>query len=185
MKLTLRAILLALIGATSAAPASDAIVYLFQGQEWASTPNPPTLSPEEARLVFAQRLGVSHYHGVGDVSQSTLLHINAFGGCQGSIFQNLGRDKVPELVLFVQGASARSAERFTSAWSSVKPAFAISDTPSSRANLRLIEDFHRQIGQGKACAIEQDINPFDQGCWNGKTSKAIFMDLKLVDVRKR
>lgn len=175
MKLSAGLFLPALIGAASAV-VSDASVYIFQGQEWPSTSNPPTLSPEEARLVFAQRLGVSQYHSIGDASESTLAHINTFGGRQESIFQDSGRDKAAELVLFVQGVSSKTAEPLLSAWSSINPAFTISNVPSPKANLRLIEDLQRQVGQVKGCFFEDTINPFNDKCWDGKT-KAIFMDL--------
>lgn len=184
MKLSAGLLLPALIGTASAAAAvSDAKVYLFQGQEWPSASNPPTLSPEEARLVFAQRLGVSQYHGIGDASESTLAHINTFGGLQKSIFQDSGRDKAAELVLLVQGVSSKTAEPLLSAWSSINPAFKISHAPSPKLNLRLMEDLQRQVGQVKDCFFEDTINPFNDKCWDGK-SKAIFMDVsKDGDVR--
>lgn len=181
MKLSAQLLLPALIGSASAA--GDASVYLFQGQEWPSTSTPPTLSPEEARLVFAQRLGVSQYHSLGEASESTLAHVNAFGGPQESKFQDSVRDKTAELVLFVQDFSSKTAEPLLSAWSSIQPAFMISNPPSSRANLRLIEDFRRQVGQGKACVLEDDINPFNARCWDGRT-KAVYMDLRSGDVRQ-
>lgn len=180
MKLLAQLFLSALIGTVSAA--SDASVYLFQGQEWPSTSNPPTLSPDEARLVFAQRLGISQYHGIGEASESTLAHINTFGGRQESIFQDSVRDKAAELVFLVQGVSSKTAEPLLSAWSSINPAFTISNPPSAKANLRLFEDFRRQVGQGKVCVLEDDINPFNDRCWEGRT-KALHMVLNLGDVR--
>ena len=181
MKLTSRLFVPVLIGATSAA--LDASVYLFEGHEWPSTSKPPTLSTEEAGLVFAQRLGVSQYHGIGDASESALTYINTFGGRQGSIFQDSGRDKAAELVLVVQDVSSKTAEPLLSAWSSITPAFTISNPPTSKSNLRFVEDLQRQVGQGKACVIEDDINPFNHMCWNGKTTKAIYMNLSTDDVR--
>ena len=179
----LKALLLpALIGATSAV-ASDASVYLFQRREFPSTLNPPTLSPEEARLVFAQRLGVSQYHGIGEAGEIKLAHINAFGGRQESIFQEPGRDKAAELVLLIQGVSSKTAEPLLSAWSSIKPAFTISNAPPTKANQRLIEDFNRQVGQVKDCYFEYAIDPINTKCWDGNT-KALFLDLSRDDVRQ-
>jgi hypothetical protein len=179
MKLSPQLFLPALISAASAV--SDASVYLFEGQAWPSTSNPPNLSPDEARLVFAQRLGVSQYHGIGEVSERTLSHINTFGGRQESIFQDAAKDRTAELVFFVQDFSSKTAEPLLSVWSSIKPAFTISNPPSPKANVKLVEDFQRQVGQGKACMFEDDINPFNDRCWNGRT-KAVYMDLRLGDV---
>jgi hypothetical protein len=126
MKLSARLLLPAFVGATMAAAAGDGSAFLFQGQEWPSTSsNPPTLSPEGARLVFAQRLGVSQYHGIGDASEGTLSHINTFSGRQESIFQDSGRDKAAELVLLIQDFNSQTAEPLINAWSSLKPAFTI------------------------------------------------------------
>ncbi|KAG0651317.1 putative endoplasmic reticulum membrane [Hyphodiscus hymeniophilus] len=191
MKLTSRLLLPALIGAASAT--SDAKVYLFQGHEWPSTSKPPTLSPEEARLVFAQRLGISQYHGIGDASESAIAHINTFGGRQESIFQDSARDKAAELVLVVQGVSSKTAEPLLSAWSSIAPAFTISNPPASKSNLRFVEDLQRQVGQGRACVLADDINPFNHMCWNGRMTKAIHLNLStdsdvvtdLMDVQER
>jgi hypothetical protein len=181
MKLSSRLFLSALIGGASAA--SDASVYLFQGQESPSTSKPATLSPEQARLVFAQRLGVSQYHGIGDASESTLAHINTFGGHQDSLFQDSGPDKAAELVFLIQGVSSKTAEPLLKAWSLIKPAFTISNPPSPKANIRLIEDLQRQLGQGEDCVLDDNINPFNHRCWGGKSTKAFYVDLNLGDVR--
>ena len=182
MKLSARLLLPALVGAATAAAIAEGNVYIFQSDERPSISNPPTLSPEEARLVFAQRLGVSQYHGIGDASDSTLSHISTFSGRQESIFQDSGRDKAAELVLLVQGVNSKTAEPLIDAWSSLKPAFTISNAPGAKSNLRLIEDLQQQVGPTQNCAFEDAINPFSDRCWNGK-SKAIFMDLSASKVR--
>ena len=183
MKLTSRVIIPALIGAASAASAPEAKVFLFQGQQWPSTSNPPTLSPEEARLVFAQRLGVSQYHGIGDASDNALEHISTFGGNQNSIFQDSGRDKTAELVLFILGGSSKSIESIFSSRSSLDLAFTIPNPPASTSNRRFIKDLQRQVGQGKTCDLEDDINPFNDRCWGGKKAKAISMSIEAGHVR--
>jgi hypothetical protein len=178
-----QALLLAVLFGAASAAATDASVYLFQGQELPSTSNPPILSPEEARLVFAKRLGVSQYHGIGEAGESKLAHINTFGGRQESIFQEPGRDKAAELILLIQGVSSTTAEPLLSAWSSTKPAFTISNAPSTKANQRLIEDLNRQVGQVKVCYFEYAIDPLNKKCWDGNT-KALFLDLSRGDVRQ-
>jgi hypothetical protein len=184
MKFSAGLLLPVLIGAATAA-ASDGTVYIFQGQESPSTSsNPPALTPEEARLVFAQRLGVPQYHSIGDASEKTLSSINTFGGRQESIFQDSGRDKAAELVLLVQGFSPKTAQPLIDAWSSYKPAFTILDAPSAKSNSRLIEDLQRQVGTVQDCVLDESINPFNDKCWNGE-AKAIFMDLTTGKVQNR
>jgi hypothetical protein len=182
MKLSTGLFLPALIGAASAV--SDATVYIFQGTELPATSNPPTLSPEEARLVFAQRLGVSQYHGIGDASESTLSYINTFGAVRESLFQDVAQDRAAELVLLVNGVSSAHAESLLSAWSSTNPAFTISNAPSPKSNLKLVQDLQRQVGPGsQVCAFEDDISPYNEICWNGK-AKAIHIDLSAGKVRR-
>merc|ERR1712093_458352 len=93
MKLTTSFLLPLLVGAASAI--TDASVYIFDAAKRPST-SPPSLSPEQARLVFAQRLGASQYHGIGDASEVTLSYVNRFGGPQESLFQDK-TDKVAEI----------------------------------------------------------------------------------------
>src|SRR2546421_11920297 len=108
MRLTSLAV--SLFAAASVSAASEATVYLFTGgDERPTTSNPPTLSPEQARLVFAQRLGASQYHGLGDASESTLSYINKFGGHGKSLFQDSVEDKAAELVMIIEGVSTKTA----------------------------------------------------------------------------
>jgi hypothetical protein len=175
MKLSTSLLLPALLGAASAEP--DATVYIFQGDELPSTSKPPTLSPEQARLVFAQRLGVAQYHGLEDASESTLSYINKFGGNRNSLFLDSPKDKARELILIVEGVSSKTAEPLLNAWSSINPTFMIANPPSLKANKKLVGDLNEQSGhKGQNCPFEDAINPFDAACWNGK-SKVMHLDL--------
>ena len=181
MKLSTSLLLPALVGA--AAALSDASVYIFQRDELPRSSNPPTLTPEQARLVFAQRLATSQYHGLGDASESTLSYINRFGGRRGSLFEEDANDTPAELVLIVEGVSSKTAQPLIDELSTIKPAFAISKAPSMTANKKLVSDINQQCGQGKKnCALQDAINPFDVSCWNGN-SKIIHFDLIKEKVR--
>jgi hypothetical protein len=177
MRLSTGLLLPVFISAASAT--SSAQVYIFQGEDFPNTSRtPPTLSPEEARLVFAQRLGVSQYHGLGDASETTLSYISQFGGPQDTLFQDLAQDKAAELVLIVEGISPKNSKPlFSGAWSSIKPAFMISNPPSSFSNLVLARELQAQVGTSSPkCPFEDTINPFDKKCWNGK-AKIMQLDL--------
>lgn len=183
MKLSTSLLLPALVGAASAVT-DHASVYIFQGEKWpkTSTPAPEILSPEQARLVIAQRLGVSQYHSLKDASRETLKYINSFGRNQDSLFSDeLVREKPAELVIVVEGVSSETAEPLLSRWESIMPAFLISNPPSSGANKKLVRDLHlqqfRKLGSGgPVCSFEDHINPLDERCWNDK-AKLIHIDL--------
>lgn len=185
MKLATSLLLPVLVGAASAA--TDASVYIFQGDAWPNTSKPPTLSPEQARLVFAQRMGASQYHGLEDASERTLSYINSFGGRRESLFQDSTDQRAAELILIVEGVSSKTARPLLEAWASITPAFAISNPPSLEANERLVLDLHQQSEQlGKDCAFADALNPFDAKCWNGP-SKIMHFDLgdtKVNDLNK-
>lgn len=181
MKLTSRSLLPAVIGVASAI--SDASVYILDANQPSTATNPPTLNPEQARLIFAQRLGVSQYHGVRDASETTLSYINTFGGSQESLFQEARGEKPAELILLVEGVSSEAAGSLSSEWASMKPSFTISEPPSMAANKKLVSDLHKQFGHGgKKCDLEDAINPFETKCWTGR-SNIIHFDLKSDKVR--
>ena len=177
MKLQQSLLLPVLIGAVSAA--SDANVYIFPGSTFTPSTPPPTLSAEEARLVFAQRLGAARYHGLGKATESTLAHINQFGGNGDALFDD-AEEKTPELVVIVEGVSTGTAQPLLDAWSAIKPAFKIAEAPSTSANKKLVLDFLRQTEKDTECyqqALEDAINPFESKCWEGR-SKIIHIELK-------
>lgn len=65
--------------------ADDALIYLTGHSSDTSL---SSLTPPEARLLFAQRLGLSDYHSLKDASEDTLQAINAYGSKSQSIFTN-------------------------------------------------------------------------------------------------
>lgn len=175
MRLPTALLLPLLAGAASAAP--DAKVYLFPRDESSKPSHPPALSPEEARLIFAQRLGVSQYHSLDGAGEDTLSYINQFGGRQKQLFEAGGRSKATELILVVEGASAKNADALLSAWPSAQPAFTIANPPSSSENLELTVNLDRQLGPGiYDCPFEEDIDPDNRACWKGR-SKIVQIDL--------
>ncbi|CAG8974272.1 hypothetical protein HYALB_00008968 [Hymenoscyphus albidus] len=175
MKLSTSLLVPALIGAASAS--SEAIAYIYQGKQLSHPSKPATLTPEQARLILAQRLGTSRYHDLASsASESTLSYINTFGGAQESLFDDEALKQVPELVLIVEGVSSQSAKSLLSAQESIKPAFSILSPPPMKANSQFVSDLNAQAGQTADCPLEDAINPNEAKCWNGK-SKVIHIDL--------
>ena len=84
--------------------AGEALVYT--SESWLSqTPaDPPSISPNTARLLFAQRLGLSQYHSLQDTDESTLEILNLYGGNQRHVFAHEERSRdVEKLLLVVEG----------------------------------------------------------------------------------
>ncbi|APA09370.1 hypothetical protein SS1G_12165 [Sclerotinia sclerotiorum 1980 UF-70] len=178
MKLT-SSFLLPLLASTACAASDSARAYIFESQQWPNNAaSPPSLSPNEARLVLAQRLGVSRFHDVGSVDANAINHINKFGGQSQlkSLFKDAPKDRAAELVMIVEGVSEETAGSLLDAWSSIKPAFTISNPPSVRTTQKLADDLELQVGGAKKCTLDDAINPFADKCWNGK-SKIMHIDL--------
>ena len=74
--------LLTSYAAATAAPSGH--VFVFDPvRDHAAPTQAPSLSPEAARLILAQRLGVSQYHSIEDVENEDLIsHLNEYGGTQ-------------------------------------------------------------------------------------------------------
>ena len=69
-------------GAFSAVQAAifEAPVYIFNDKSTASASHDlPSLSPETARLVLADRLGLSQYHSLLGANEFTIQHLNQLG----------------------------------------------------------------------------------------------------------
>ena len=85
---------------------AEALVYTSNISPPQSNTRPPSISPNIARLLFAQRLGLSQYHSLEDADESTIGVINTFGGIQQQIFDNDERRRGAEkLLLIVEGVA--------------------------------------------------------------------------------
>ncbi|TGO61761.1 hypothetical protein BOTNAR_0124g00130 [Botryotinia narcissicola] len=137
--------LLPLLASTVCAASDSALAYILEGQQ---KPNnlisPPALSPNEARLVLAQRLGVSQFHDVGSVGSEAIKYINKFGGQLKSLFNDAPKDRAAELVIIVEGVSEETAGSLLNSLSSIKPAFTISNPPTARTTEKLSNDLELQ-----------------------------------------
>lgn len=68
---------------------SSAYVYTFDGSlKHQPISEPPLVSPTAARLIFAQRLGLSQYHAIDRADENTIELINRFGGTHDLIFND-------------------------------------------------------------------------------------------------
>jgi hypothetical protein len=79
---------------------SKAYVYTI-GQSSQQQPSlqPPTISASTARLLFAERLGLSHYHSIEQADDDTIDFLNHFGGSHEQIFIDENERKADQKVL--------------------------------------------------------------------------------------
>lgn len=78
----------------------NAYVYTFDGSSKNQPPSEPLLvSPTAARLLFAQRLGLSQYHTIDRADENTIELINRFGGTQDLVFNDSNESKTDQKVL--------------------------------------------------------------------------------------
>ncbi|KAI6251310.1 hypothetical protein HI914_00332 [Erysiphe necator] len=146
-------------------------VYIFHEHEVLSPSEIPILSPRQARLVLAQRLGVSNYHELGDVSDSTLSYINKFGRKNSFSFEN-SNEKIADLVLVVKGRSSEAIQLLTNTWPNINPDFQIS-YPTFVSNALLSSDFQgltQQIENGNSLKTAIDPN---KSHWHGNSKDAL------------
>lgn len=103
-------VLAALLCASTALEActvsAQALLYTSEPGPPPSKQGPPPISPITARLLLAQRLGLSQYHSLEDANEATLEILNTYGGEQPRIFddedQTWGDDK---FLLIIEGVS--------------------------------------------------------------------------------
>ncbi|KAF2085602.1 hypothetical protein K490DRAFT_46276 [Saccharata proteae CBS 121410] len=153
MKLSGSFIASSLLGLASAAAGSSSSgrVYVLDPHQ----PSPPLehgaqpsdiLSPETARLVFAQRLGLSQYHSLKNVDEASLRKVNVFGGRRPKLFGDEQlEDETTHVMIVVEGAKDTEIH-------SPQPmsSFILDNAPNAEANSRLLKDLafqHEHLSQ--------------------------------------
>ncbi|RKF78013.1 putative endoplasmic reticulum membrane protein [Golovinomyces cichoracearum] len=146
MRFASRFLIPAFIGLSLALTESS--VFIFQGDR-SHNKVAPVLSPEQARLIFAHRLGLSKNYELADVSESTLSYINQFGKTQFSLFEP-SDDGIAELVLIVEGLSSKTAKPLFTALPSSKPDFYVSKFHGSISPKLIASEFLKYMGKEKS-----------------------------------
>lgn len=91
---------------------AQALVYTSEQVTAPPKDGPPSISPITARLLLAQRLGLSQYHSLDDAEDSTLGILNTYGGGQQQIFddgEQAAGDK--KFLLIIEGAAEPKGRR--------------------------------------------------------------------------
>jgi hypothetical protein len=70
----------------------------------------PAVSPETARLIIAQRLGLSRFHSVEHADAEAIRHINAYGGRQQKLFGGADADaSQARLLMWIEDGDEQDA----------------------------------------------------------------------------
>ena len=138
MKLSWGVITSSLLCAASAV--QEGRVYVLDPTPRASSPQASTtVDPATARLILAQRLGLTRFHSIEKTrSQESLNQINAFGGRQQKLFGGEDEGAQAHALIWIEGVEDADAVLGTSElWTS---RFSITQPPSATDNKYLVED---------------------------------------------
>ena len=172
----------ALVGVALASSEKAKVYILPQPKHLIRPSTTPTLSPEEARLVIAQRVGVSQHYSLNQISSDTLAYINTFGRQQFRLFEDDTADGPIQLIIISDGISPSMAEHLATVYGSTEPAFEISDPPSQGANAQLVKDISTQGGfetPSYQCDLMNAIDPSLEECWT-REARILHLDTQSV-----
>ena len=66
--------------------ATEAPIYLSENLDASNQRHLQSIQPATARILLAQRLGLSQFHSLGDIDESTLNLLREYGGEDSAIF---------------------------------------------------------------------------------------------------
>jgi hypothetical protein len=76
----------------------------------ASAAYEPSVSPETARLIIAQRLGLARFHSIEHADTPTIQHINKYGGMQPRLFGgDVEQGTRAHLLMWIDGVEEKEA----------------------------------------------------------------------------
>lgn len=88
----------------AAAAAKTGHVFTFDGTTDHAAPASSPIDPETARLILAQRLGLSRFHSIKDASSEAIKNINTFGGRQQKLFGEQADTSRAQLLVWLEDA---------------------------------------------------------------------------------
>ena len=87
--------------------AAEAFIYISDVPPLSSKADTPSISPNTARLLLAQRLGLSQYHSLEGADESTLDILNTYGGKQQQLFTHEEHTRSNDRLLLIVDGVAR------------------------------------------------------------------------------
>jgi hypothetical protein len=92
------------------AAAANGHVFTFDGTATRAAPASSPIDPETARLILAQRLGLSRFHSIKDADAAAIKSINAYGGRHQKLFGEDAETSRAKLLMWLDDASEDLAE---------------------------------------------------------------------------
>ncbi|KAF2234436.1 hypothetical protein EV356DRAFT_501646 [Viridothelium virens] len=130
-----------------AASSAVARVYLHDPD---SVPEPtskqPSLPADTARLIIAQRLGLSSFHALQEVDEEDLEYINRYAAPEQTLFVNPSSSRRPQAIVVVE--EGEWPEDIDPSLISL-PSFDISNPPSPSSNAALLQDLVEQASSAE------------------------------------
>ncbi|KAI9806923.1 MAG: hypothetical protein M1833_002581 [Piccolia ochrophora] len=128
--------------AVVSAAAQHASIYGL-GHELSSSSRSPSLTPGAARLLLSQQLGVSQFHRLDEVDQTTIKQLNDYGRAAPLLAEDEAQSTgLTRTLVFVEGVE--NADDLTST-APEQPSFHMSDPPNPSANDELAQDLVTQL----------------------------------------
>jgi len=87
-----------------AAAAKNGHVFTFDGSKDHAAPASSPIDPETARLILAQRLGLSRFHSIKDADAEAIKNINTDGGRQQKLFGEEADTSRAQLLVWLEDA---------------------------------------------------------------------------------
>ncbi|KAI9783453.1 MAG: hypothetical protein M1816_001377 [Peltula sp. TS41687] len=141
MRLYLLGLLLAsLTESRSSSP--SAAVYVFDGRRSNQVDGreTPEISPELSRLLISQQLGISQYHSLDAVDDSTISYLNRHRNQEPLLAQAPSdASDVAKLLVFVEGVENAQVIK------GIQPSFRMTNIPTPSSNERLAKAFSQQL----------------------------------------
>lgn len=163
----LRTGLIAALAGLSAAASQPAEIFLLQRRDHSSQSTSPSLSRQLARLIFLQRLHPSSRAGsLKDLPESiseedAISHLNEFGKAPHPLFAENTIEPL-QLMIMLEGITSDNAKTLRETVVGWKPAFTVSDVPSSAANNAFVQrELAAQDVSGLGCSVAAVLNPVD------------------------
>lgn len=132
-----------------------------------------------ANLIFLQRLSSKADTGSlkdfpEDALEAAIGNINTFGKQPQALFQD-ATQQPSQLLIMLEGITAENREALDKALNKINPAFQVTDAPSSAAHRDLAQKDLAAAGVAQTkCTLERAISPFEEECWSGKSSVALY-----------
>jgi len=136
--------------ASSTVNAASAAKVLYLDSNPDASTSPPArdqiVSPDTARLILAQRLGVGQYHSVAGADEEAIQQINAFGSQQQALFgQDKHKDQVSRLLVMVEGVDYDAEKEIQTTLHKDFRSFAISPAPHPADSAELFKTFEAEV----------------------------------------